>query len=72
MSEAIIETTDMPEHVREALSILYGLNGEIIRCKDCKFSMFDRECSRVDPWVDETWFAIEPDGFCKWGEWKDE
>ena len=36
---------------------------EIVRCKDCEFSMFDKECSRIDQWEDETWVAIEPDGF---------
>lgn len=45
---------------------------EVVRCRDCEYSMFDKECSRIDPWVDETWFAIEPDGFCAWGERRDD
>lgn len=42
MSEYIIRTTNMPEHVREALSAWYEINEEIVRCKDCKW--FTPEC----------------------------
>lgn len=42
---------------------------EVVRCRDCRFEMIG-ECSRPDEWVDELWFSVEPDGFCKWGERK--
>lgn len=41
----------------------------IVLCKDCRFEIHN-ECSRPDEWVDELWFPVEPDGFCKWGERK--
>lgn len=63
MTEYIYGTDDHEGH--------WLTGDEIVRCRDCEFSMFDKECSRVDPWEDETWFAIEPDGFCKWGERKE-
>ena len=44
------------------------LREEIVRCRDCVYSINDRECSRPDEVYDEHWFAIEPDGFCAWGE----
>ena len=38
MSEYIISTTNMPEHVRETLNAWCDVSGEIVRCRDCKFS----------------------------------
>lgn len=40
---------------------------EIVRCRDCRFRCFD-ECTRIDEGFKDYWFAIEPDGFCAWGE----
>lgn len=40
---------------------------KVVRCRDCKFRCFD-ECTRIDEGFKDYWFAIEPDGFCAWGE----
>lgn len=40
---------------------------EIVRCRDCRFRCLD-ECTRIDEGFKDYWFAIEPEGFCKWGE----
>lgn len=40
---------------------------EVVRCRDCKFRCLD-ECTRIDEGFKDYWFAIEPEGFCKWGE----
>ena len=43
---------------------------EVVRCRDCKYEQHGY-CSRPDEWFDDVWFAIEPDGFCAWGERRD-
>jgi len=53
----------------QAIAATLG-NPEIVRCKDCKHATRDGECMRYDEWHDDRWYAIEPDGFCKWGERK--
>lgn len=65
MSEYIVE---VPEWVIDVNgNPPFGKDKEIVRCKDCKFEI-KGYCSRPDEWVDEFWFPIESDGFCKWGE----
>ncbi len=67
MSEYIIRTTNMPEHVREAVATWYELNGEIVRCRDCANHTYTQKGScRCDYWMT----FVEPGGFCKWGERK--
>lgn len=75
MSEHIIRTTNMPEHVREALSIWYEINEEIVRCMDCKFKRKSWNGKRPD-FIPDGFFCAywggrelwKPDGFCAWGE----
>ena len=57
MSEYIIRTTNMPEHVRETIIEWCEGGEEIVRCKDCR--MFG-DC--------EWNYENEPMGFCAWGE----
>lgn len=45
----------------------YKLTGEIVRCRDCKFRCLN-ECTRIDEGFKDYWFAIEPNGYCAWGE----
>lgn len=42
---------------------------KVVRCRDCKFRCFG-ECTRIDEGFKDYWFAINPDGFCAWGERK--
>ena len=81
MSEYIISTTNMPEHVRETLNAWCDVSGEIVRCRDCKHMHTVRSWLGMD--VDECWLhadpesgalgkeRTEPDGFCAWGERKE-
>lgn len=78
MSEYIIRTTNMPEHVREALSVWYEINEEIVRCRDCKHATISSLgfCKYCEKFVlpDEDGFGPDPrvnlplDFFCAWGE----
>jgi len=43
----------------------------ITRCRDCRFRCID-ECTRIDEGFKDYWFAIEFDGFCAWGERKEQ
>lgn len=79
MSEYIIRTTNMPEHIREAVSAWYEIDYEIVRCRDCKHftpkgtHKFENGktnadyCTYVRSWM----LQITPDGFCAWGERKE-
>ena len=69
MSEYIIRTTNMPEHILEAVSAWYEIDCEIVRCRDCKHYHAEiNGCDEFgDIWHDE-YANVEPDGFCKWGE----
>ena len=73
MSEYIIRTTNMPEHVREALSVWYEIDYEIVRCRDCaKYSEQEPngEIGLCELGFEDTglYSIVEPDGFCAWGE----
>ena len=61
MSEHIIKTTNMPEHIRESLSVWYEINEEIVRCRDCKH-LDDSEYRRWDNYLAECYG--EPPLFC--------
>jgi len=72
MSEYIARmTSDMPYELKAELNAWFINSEPIVRCRDCEYSINDRECSRPDEVYDEHWFAIEPDGFCAWGEKKE-
>ena len=66
MSEYIISDEQVAENQR-----LHGkkllVMPVIVRCRDCRFRCLD-ECTRIDEGFKDYWFAIEPDGFCAWGE----
>lgn len=75
MSEYIIRTTNMPEHIREAVSAWYEIDYEIVRCRDCIYYKQD-----PDP-IDPGWpmmcertgdDMVEPYGFCAWGTKKED
>lgn len=68
MSEYIIRTTNMPEHVREALSTWYEINEEIVRCRDCVSYQPDMCCEMFVFADDRISHVDDPDGFCAWGE----
>jgi len=45
--------------------------GAIVRCRDCKFCHKNYCEKRISPTVSPSeiyWIPVEPDGFCKWGE----
>lgn len=63
MREYIVDIEDW----NGSLAAFDGIHNEVIRCRDCRFEM-NGYCSRPDEWIDELWFPVEPDGFCKWGE----
>lgn len=65
MSEYIIRTTNMPEHVREALSVWYEINEEIVRCGDCR--EYNTELYRHIT-CELLGRYVEPDFFCAYGE----
>lgn len=86
MSEYIIRTTNMPEHIREALSVWYEIDHEIVRCRDCEhahhYHPLDYRTGKPHETLEE-WYCdwhsnaegaseIEPDGFCAWGERRSE
>ena len=68
MSEYIIRTTNMPEHVREALSVWYEINEEIVRCRDCKCCDEEHYGAWGRVWHCEQFGDVKPDGFCAWPE----
>lgn len=70
MSEYIIRTTNMPEHIREAVSAWYEIDYEIVRCRDCAKCDESKAygkwfCHRFSM-CDGAGFPVEPDGFCAW------
>lgn len=67
MTEYIV---DMAAHnAGAAMALCDGVHGEIVRCRDCEYGLYEgKTCCRVDPWFDDYWFGVEPDGYCAWGE----
>lgn len=62
MAEYIVRMPpDMPYEIKAELNAWYIESEPIVRCKDCKFVTPQSYCMRY-------WFAVEPDGFCAWGE----
>lgn len=76
MSEYIIRTTNMPEHIREAVSAWYEIDCEIVRCRDCKHydRMNDDEgmCMVPDDDGDYARWMVDAVGYCYLGERRDE
>lgn len=68
MSEYIIRTTNMPEHVREALSTWYEIGEEVVRCRDCKCCDEEHYGAWGRVWHCEQFGDVKPDGFCAWPE----
>ena len=69
MSEYIVKCREFNSVIGKKLQFpeYIDQNQEIVRCRDCRFRCLD-ECTRIDEGFKDYWFAIEPDGFCKWGE----
>lgn len=74
MTEYIVKVENLAKlrelaglHVKETIELT---SGKIVRCMDCKFRCLD-ECTRIDEGFKDYWFAIEPDGFCSFGERKE-
>lgn len=45
----------------------YGtLHGEIVRCRDCRYSVNDGDMCMEDCSDSWDWRNVEPDGFCAW------
>lgn len=79
MSEYIYERPDEPAKVvRDGWNVRiewdFKQREEIVRCRDCKHCK--RRNGILPPTVCERWgyynFETEPDGFCAWGERKDD
>lgn len=70
MSEYIVRMpSDMPYEIRAELNAWYVNSEPIVRCRDCAWyeaREYRRHCDRTGS------FQIESDGFCKWGERKEE
>ena len=57
--------------VSEIESMMYRDGIEIIRCKDCKYSYYNKYCTN-EQWKDDgATVTIEADDFCSHGERKD-
>jgi hypothetical protein len=73
MSEYIIRVDENDErwhYVEQQYTHFFGypITEEIVRCRDCRFSLaHGNGCGR-------NWdiYDVEPDGFCKWGERRDD
>lgn len=72
MSEYIIDVGDADElhfaafQKKTEFCFGYPVREEIVRCRDCKhYDDYLGSCVRGN--VHQV-FAVEPDGFCKWGE----
>lgn len=70
MAEYIFSTTELFNIDESWLS----QHEQIVRCKDCMFFLKGEYC-----WVwaddkgdEEGYVYVEPDGYCKWGERKDD
>lgn len=77
MSEYIVRMPpDMPYEIRAELNAWYVESEPIVRCRDCKFSIYNGErCTfwkRTEKVNDYEYMdvaaEVEPDGFCAWGE----
>lgn len=74
MSEYIYASNGEPL-VNERGEIFLARAGEIVRCKDCKNFEPDGEPSEVYPnsyWCDKLTVYMPPNGFCSWGERRNE
>ena len=64
--------SDMPYEIKAELNAWYVESEPIVRCRDCDYGLYDgKTCCRIDPWFDEYWFEVEPDGFCAYGVRRD-
>lgn len=66
MSEYIISTINMPEHVRETINTWCDVSCEIVRCRDCEHLNIVGKCPCG------FWALENPDGFCAWAERREE
>lgn len=75
MAEYIVEYPDYlvdEEYVQECINV----HERIVRCKDCEYySSYFGLCNH--PLIDggfegDVYLDVEPDGFCAWGERRDE
>lgn len=73
MSEYIVRMPpDMPYEIRAELNAWYVESEPIVRCRDCKHYEYWEfrdgrtayDCARGGDYL----FDTEPDGFCAWGE----
>lgn len=69
MSEYIVKTTNMPQHVMEVINAWCEVNAEIVRCIDCVWfknsSYYGAYCTNFGSPLGDDY-----DGFCAWGERK--
>ena len=74
MSEYIIRTTNMPEHVRETIIEWCEGGGEIVRCRDCMHMIHfwhhdDERWQCADERLEG--LDVSPSFYCAWGERKE-
>lgn len=69
----IVDTLKTEPHFMVAKRIRHRRKEQIVRCFDCKHSKYDVQIKRTicrrnccSNWI------VEPDGFCAWGEPKEE
>lgn len=74
MGEYIVDFA--AHNIDAAMALCDGVHGEIVRCKDCTYSlnhMYNNgpeylTCS----YFDSEYAEVEPDGFCAWAERKEQ
>lgn len=68
MSEVILNVTD--EFIK---SYSFQIRGEIVRCSDCRYyDEIIHACERFDSIKQDNVSYVFDDGFCAWGERRDE
>ena len=80
MSEYIIKLpiSDAPElfisNGKPNFKTIFGCEivGEIVRCRDCKYYCDEFKYIATVPWCDYHDNFVDLDGFCAWGEGKED
>lgn len=68
------EYVGVKDDIGNGLANMYVTDEPIVRCMDCKlkFEQGGHEFCRRNHNQDGEAYMVEPDGFCKWGEKRDD
>lgn len=62
------EYVGVKDPIGDGLFNMYVTDEPIVRCRDCEHARMDAGYCALDSFDESEWVAVEPDGFCKWGE----